>query len=402
MPGEPTFSDLVDELEGRVDGTVDSVFRRMQEHHPEWVGGDPGSEEQLRAYSRQSILTEYRWLRDGDLPETCPPGDAEGARVLARLGLPVQWLLTGFRVGHRCHWEAWLDLTEQRVGDADVRRGLLDRASQFMFDYVERLTLLITEEYESERRRVSLKQAPRLALLVHQLVNGAELDSEALGWPLEHRHLGLLGWEPGGEAALRELAAEVDRPLLTVEGGVEGVWFGWISGASPLSRADHRRISGFRPAAGRIAVGLEAEGSEGFRLTNRQARRASWVALHNDAPVTRFNDVAVEGLAMADADSAKSFVARELRGLDDESSRGRRMRETLLAYFEADHNAAAAAAALGVHQQTVANRIRAAEDTLGAPVSRRRAELETALRLRRCFEKPPSLEAGLQNAGYLP
>lgn len=71
-------------------------------------------------------------------------------------------------------------------------------------------------------------------------------------------------------------------------------------------------------------------------------------------------------------------------------------------YFESSHNVAATAAALGVHHQTVANRVRAVEETLGAPVASRRAELELALRLRRCFEKPPSLQAGLQNEGYLP
>src|SRR3712207_6639483 len=127
---------------------------RMQERHPEWVGGDPASVEELRAYSRESVLTAYRWLREGALPDTCPPVDAEGARVLARLSLPIDWLLTGFRVAHRCHWETWLDLVEARVSDADRRRELLDRASRFMFDYVERMTALITDEYRAEQERV--------------------------------------------------------------------------------------------------------------------------------------------------------------------------------------------------------------------------------------------------------
>jgi DNA-binding PucR family transcriptional regulator len=48
----------------------------------------------------------------------------------------------------------------------------------------------------------------------------------------------------------------------------------------------------------------------------------------------------------------------------------------------AEHNAASAAAALGVHQQTIANRLRAAEERIGHPVAARRIELETAMRLR--------------------
>ena len=43
---------------------------------------------------------------------------------------------------------------------------------------------------------------------------------------------------------------------------------------------------------------------------------------------------------------------------------------------------AAAAAALGVHEQTVAARLRAVEERTGRSVAARRAELETALRLR--------------------
>lgn len=53
-------------------------------------------------------------------------------------------------------------------------------------------------------------------------------------------------------------------------------------------------------------------------------------------------------------------------------------RQTLRAWFAVGHNAAA----LGVHEQTVAQRLRAVEERTGRPVASRRAELETALRLR--------------------
>jgi hypothetical protein len=399
---EPTFEELVDELEAGIGQLVEIHLRRMQDHHPDWVGSDPVIQQRIREYSEESILAEYRCLREGSLPESCPPRDAEGARELARLGLPIDWVLTGFRVGHRCQWEAWLDLVERRVQDPPLRREMLERASRFMFDYVDRLTTLVSEEYEEEHERVLRKQGRQRTLLVHQLLDGAELDSESIGWPLEHHHLGLLAWADGGDAAMRELAAALTRPLLTVEGGVDDAWFGWISGAAPLSPADERTIERFRQTRGRLALGLVAAGPEGFRLTNRQARRAGWVAWSTGTPVTRFSDVALEALAIEDADSARAFVSSELGGLDDDSARSARLRETLIAYFETDHNAAAAAAALDVHQQTVANRIKAVEEILGAPVAGRRGELELALRLRRCFQKPPSLQAGLQNEGYLP
>jgi hypothetical protein len=399
---EPTFDELVDELEARIDEIVEVHVRRMHEHYPEQAVGDPVVEQRIREFSNESILVEYGWLRRGELPDGAPTRDAEGARELARLGIPVDWLLAGFRVGHRCHWEAWLDLVESRVDDSARRRQLLERGSKFFFDYVDRITNLATEEYEHERQRLRRKQGSQRVVLVHQFLNGAELDSDALGWPLEHHHLGLLAWAEGGDRSLRDLAAMLGRPVLIVESGVEYAWFGWASSATPLGPAELRAIESFQAQWGRIAIGLEASGGEGFKLANRTARRAGWVAWYTPDAVTDYRDVALEALAIEDADSARRFTEEELRGFDDGSTRSVRLRETLLAYFSSDHNAAAAAAKLGVHQQTVANRIRAVEDLLGAPVAARRAELELALRLRRCFEKPPSLQAGLQNAGYLP
>lgn len=51
---------------------------------------------------------------------------------------------------------------------------------------------------------------------------------------------------------------------------------------------------------------------------------------------------------------------------------------------------ASAAATLGVHEQTVANRLRTAEERLGHPIGSRRLELEVALRLRASFGREDS------------
>ena len=91
----------------------------------------------------------------------------------------------------------------------------------------------------------------------------------------------------------------------------------------------------------------------------------------------------VEALISENQEEACNFVARELGELNEETTSSRRIRETLAAYFASEHNAASAAAKLGIHQQTVANRLRAAEERLGHQIGTRRLELELALRLRR-------------------
>jgi len=367
----------------------------MRETHPDEVIGDPVVEERIREFTAASMLAEYEAFRADTLPETPPPTDASGTRVIAQLGIPPDWILTGFRVGHRCHWEAWMDLVEQRVEDTEVRRQLLDRGSRFFFDYVDRLTALLMEEYERERDRVHRKRGGQRTVLVHQLLNGAEHDSQTIGWPLEHHHLGMLSWGKTPERTIEELGRALGRPVLVVESGMQGTRFGWASGAGPLGAADERMVSSFKPSHGQLALGLEAAGADGFVLTNRQSRRAGWVAWSTDDPVTRYRDVALEALAVEDEDSARAFVAAEIAGFDDHSARSQRLRETLLAYFGADQNAAAAAASLGVHQQTVANRIKAVEELLGSTVGARRGELELALRLHRCFTRRPPLPANL-------
>ena len=392
---ELTFDELVDALSARTDETVATYTRRMQDHYPDETIADPVVQGRIREFAEASFLAEYEAFRAGILPETPPPTDAFGTRVIAQLGMPLDWMRTGFRTGHRCHWEAWMDLVDSHVRDADLRRELLDRGSKFFFDYVDRLIPLLTELYEREQEQVHHKRGGERTVLVHQLLNGAEHDSEALGWPLEHHHLGMLAWGEAPDRTMQELAAALQRPVLIVESAMEGTKFGWASGGTPLGAAEDRMVSSFKPSHGQLALGLEAAGADGFVLTNRQSRRAGWVAWSTEDPVTRFRDVALEALAVEDEDSARAFVAAEIRGFDGHSARSQRLRETLLAYFSADQNAAAAAASLGVHQQTVANRIKAVEELLGSTVGARRGELELALRLHRCFTRTPPLPASL-------
>ena len=60
----------------------------------------------------------------------------------------------------------------------------------------------------------------------------------------------------------------------------------------------------------------------------------------------------------------------------------KRFHETVLTWLDAGSHVSAAAI-LGVHENTVRNRIRAAEELLGAPLLGRRTELQVALRLER-------------------
>ena len=84
--------------------------------------------------------------------------------------------------------------------------------------------------------------------------------------------------------------------------------------------------------------------------------------------------------------SAREFAADALRGINGDDARSAGLRDTLSAYFKAGQNASSTAAALRVHEATIARRLSEVEKRTGQRVNQRRAELETALRLRRLLD----------------
>ena len=367
-------------MEDRVDGVVEAIFAARPPEVLEWFDRYPELYDANVELARGSVRAEYACLREERLPDGCPEVDAAFARSAAQLSTPLNNLLWGYRQGHRQHWEAWYQLVGEQPVDERARDALLRRGWAFFFEYVDRLSEFVTLEYTLERDRMVRDQEQRRVQAVNAVLAGepAQLPDYDTGGC----HLGAIarGDDPGG--AMRSLAAALDRRLLLVS-VVDRVAWGWLGGPRALpdtARAALRRWS--PPAGTTVALGDEAQGEDGFRLTHRQAAAA---ARGDRGGLNRYDDVALEALAAGSPD-ARAFVERELAGLAGDDPRSVKLRHTLAAYFAAGHNAAAAAAALGVHEQTVASRLRAVEERTGRAVATRRAELEVALRLRDWLE----------------
>ena len=168
--------------------------------------------------------------------------------------------------------------------------------------------------------------------------------------------------------------------LLTVAGTDATAW-GWL-GATAIGHPDLSRLRGFAPPMGvRLAVGEPGHGVEGFRLTHRQAVERIPNHAYASEPVTWHADIALLALTLQDPAAAREFVRQELGSLADDDERSELLRDTLTAYFATGHNAASAAAALGVHDRTVLYRLRTIEERLGRSILVRREELGVAPRL---------------------
>jgi hypothetical protein len=378
-----------DRLEQRLTALSEKIVDRIRSEVEEIRGFD-GAElwETLRGVTRTALTTELDFMRHGrELPSTCPPDAAEAARLAAMARLPSTVVLQTHRIGHSVVWEAFVSATEELALPPARRTELLNAGSRFLFGYSDVLARFVDEEYQRELGRLRQGTEKQRVRAVIDVLEGREQMDDSLPYDLSLVHLGAVAWGPGALKALRALAQLLDRRLLALSPTGRTTW-AWLGARAALSAAEEQQLVRFASQGARLAFGEPGGGVEGFRQTHRQALEAQRVGLRREAPVTRYRDVALESFAIRDVQAARQFLQIELGALGD-TERARTLKETLRAYFACAQNTAATAAALGVHEQTVAQRIRAVEQTIGQPVNSRRAELETALRIERLIGTEP-------------
>jgi hypothetical protein len=358
--------------------------RRLVSQLPKWMTRHDGVWDELIVFGRTVLSAELDNFRRGVIPSNPSEADLQAARAAAEVGT-LKFLLDGYQSLQHSLLEAWIEIVDKADLDPPLRQELLQYGSEYFSAYLRKVTGFVVDAFQHDLDRARGGGEQRRFEAIRRLIDGDPVAASQLDFDIEQHHLGVVAWGDNAGEAIQDLARSLGRISLTV-GALNGTRWGWISGARPLEDTIERRLAGYEaPADTGIAIGLEGYGDTGFRTTNGQALRARWVARRLDLRVAFYADVAIEALASSNRLEARSFIAHELRGIDDDSSVSMRIRETILAYFTAEQNAASAAAALGIHQQTVANRLRAAEERLGHPVVSRRVELETALRLRACF-----------------
>jgi hypothetical protein len=321
-------------------------------------------------------------LRQGCvLPGSIAEPDRQAVHAAVHAGMSVAGVLQAFRIGHSSSWEVWLDVTEALdVADSE-RPAVLRNISRFAIAYDDRLMNMVAEEFELELRRTAASPSKRRMKVVRDLIEGVVDEAPELEYPMEIEHLGVIAWGSDALATLQGLRDALNRQLLWAE-VQESLLVGWLGSGSSLEPGWRRALVAFAPVGdGSVAIGSPGFGVEGFRNSHRQAGEAHVVARRLGGRVTVYDEVAFEALALRDEPAAREVVASVLAGLDAPEARTEQLRETLRAYFAAHQNAASAASALGVHEQTVARRLRSIEEMTGSPVHARSAELELALRL---------------------
>lgn len=382
-----------------VEATTERVIARIEVEQPELV-----TAADLRAATRDSIEANVRLFgsatrRARPAAEVEPPPESvEWSRIAVRHNVGLATLLRTYRIGHEVAFGLWVEALRGRLADPAEVATALEAASGYMFGFVDALSARIAEQYTEERDRYARSaEAVRLetvrALLAEDSTIDPDLASSRLRYPLHRHHLAFVLWHEGPEgreAALPELeriAADAVAPLrlapMLVTTTGRAVLSGWLASADEVGDVVERVDPGALPPGVRIAFGTPRHGVEGFRASHRQALEAQRVArLHpRPQPVSHYGALALRALATTDLDHARTFVLDELGPLAAPDDATQRLAATLRVYLEEHASPARTAARLGVHPNTVANRVRAAEDLLGRDAGLRVAETLVALQL---------------------
>jgi len=160
----------------------------------------------------------------------------------------------------------------------------------------------------------------------------------------------------------------------------------WVGAAAPVADAvpAPASLEAAAAATALVALGRPATGVAGFAASHRQAleaRRVAQLSRRRPGAMVRYRDVGLTALASIDPVLARAFVAEELGPLAEPSDEMRRLAATLRVYLEERASPRRAARRLGLHENTIKNRIRTVAELLGAPPEERIGELLVALRL---------------------
>jgi DNA-binding PucR family transcriptional regulator len=385
---------------------LDSVARELSEAiHAQISELDHDLRLATHESCRANLGVIMMMLCDGTRPAlaTAPPEALAYAKEYVRRGLGLETLQRAYRTGQATLSRMWLEELRIRADDAEQLADTFGFFNDWLFQWVATLEHRLTEYYMVERERRLRGTSAMRSEQVRTILDGSPVDirnaSATLRYELDRRHVAYIVWTteatldaPNGNVLFGEmerLAANVAALMeatdhLTVPlGGYLACWAGFrrasraetLTGTLPL--ATNRWIN--------VALGQVGEGIGGFRRSHQEAvlaRRVQQLRTQGRQPVcVRFSDVALEVMLTHSREEARRFVAQQLGDLAAEDKSVARLRDTLRVFLEENGSFQSAAARLGVHKNTVAYRIRRAEELLGYGVRERQLELQTALRL---------------------
>lgn len=382
------------ELLGHVSSYADDMLDYILERIPE-AGADDDLLGLTLGSCSSNLEAALSMVRHGiDVSAATAPVTAlEHARAMAARGYSVDVMLRFYRTGHAYFSERVLAGLSDLVSDPALALAVVADLQRYAFAYIDRISSEVAAEYVAELERMQNRARAARTDAVRGLIAGDHLDLRRAELTLSHRLTGwqtaFLCWTDREDADLVGLGTAIGKHLgsphpLLVPDGAQALW-GWVSTtrAPEVTAEEIARLSERVPETVRITIGTPAQGAQGFRSSHAQAQRGRRIVELADraSPVTSYPDIALVDTMSGDLDLARGFVAAELGALAVLGQREDEERRAMLAVLDAQGGLAAAAEELGVHRNTVLQRVRRAEERRGRAANERVAELHAALRL---------------------
>ena len=391
--GADVRSGIAASLLANVSSLADDMLTYLVERIPE-VGGDAELRGLTLGSCSSNLEAALSMFRHGiDVAAAEAPVTAlEHARAMASRGHSVDVMLRFYRLGHEYFTEKLSDSLTDWIEDPTAALRTFIDLERFGFRYIDRISSLVAAEYVAELDRRQNQARAERDDVVRALLAGERVDLARAERVLSHRltgqQIGFACWVDDRGVDLEGIARRVGRFLgashsLVVADGPVAVW-GWVSitGTGRASLAGMlTELAGEREDV-HIAVGSPHPGAAGFRTSHLEALRARRIVELSGraAPsVAEFSDVALVDAISRDLDAAKAFVAAQLGDLARDDAKERGERATLLAVLDAQGSLTTAARTLGIHKNTVLQRVRRAEERRGRPVTSEVAALHAAL-----------------------
>lgn len=317
-----------------------------------------GSRGDVTVGVERNLKRWWRWLSTGDTPTE---GDydplREWARARASEGVRLEDLLRAFWLGGQVGWE--LIRRHARPDEAEL---LLDAAGLLM-QYVDQISTVVADTYLAEREVLVSEEERRTRNLLERLSEGEPLEpadaelAERLGVPIEPAYtpfaIVMPGRPPGRHAALAARLRQRGWPLAVTEGD-RVVGLTW----RPLEVADLDEGPDVLLAIGEPTPREELAGAREELV--RLAEHGRRLGLRG---VIDAEDHLLELLALGSPGVAARLRVSVLGPLAGaEHAELRRTLETLL---RCRFDRAATSAALHIHRNTLAYRLRRIEEVAG-------------------------------------
>ena len=344
-------------------------------------------EPDLAEAARASVLANVALILDfangsASLDDLEPPPAAVAfTRELARRNVPVAELDRAYRVAQHALWRWAVAEVRERISDGDAVAAAVESLSEAAFITGDALTAVVMARYAAERERWVRSAAAVRQATVEEILDGGPVDADAasrrLRYELRQTHHAFVVWAESDDAVPEAAAAALGGPRgLVVPMGV-GIVAGWSPRVDPDAS----------PPGAVVAFGTPAAGVAGFRRSHQQAMEARRVARAVQVGTTpvRYEDVALLALLTKDLEQARDFAQRTLGPLADRDESALRLAETLYVVLEEQGSPRRAARRLGVHENTVAKRLRAIDALLGDEERPPPAQLLAALTIARAL-----------------